>query len=216
MGASYRARASGRSLEPGDARHVYRSTRRLRTVRSRPEPAVARAEAKRLAAASGLADASVARESAGALDRVQRDPRPVSMWLGSRRPRRGRRLEGLDDLAVLRDEVRVALDAAAADHLHQQVHRQLAVEAREQRVAGEVDLELVEGGVRGVPLLVRDRGRRSPRAASRKRVRARPRSIRPTVRSAACSSSASRTSYPSAQRLRRHGRDVVAAASLAR
>ena len=67
-------------------------------------------------------------------------------------------VECLDDAPVLGDEVRVPLDVPAADHLHHQVHGQLAVEAREERVSGEVDLVLVEGGVRGVPLLVRDRG----------------------------------------------------------
>ncbi len=62
----------------------------------------------------------------------------------------------VDDRAVLGREVRAALELAAADHLHHQVDRELAVEAREQRVAGEVDLVLVEGGVRRVPLGVRD------------------------------------------------------------
>ena len=67
------------------------------------------------------------------------------------------RCERLDDPAVLGDEVRVPLDAATAEDLHHQVHRQVAVEAGEERVSGKVDLVLVERGVRGVPLLVRDR-----------------------------------------------------------
>ena len=62
-----------------------------------------------------------------------------------------------DDRLVLGGQVRAALELAAADHLHHQVDRELAVEAREQGVAGEVDLMLVEGGVRRVPLRVRDR-----------------------------------------------------------
>ena len=66
------------------------------------------------------------------------------------------RLVRVDDRGVLGRQVCAALELAAADHLHHQVHRQLAVEAREQGVAGEIDLVLVEGGVRGVPLGVRD------------------------------------------------------------
>ena len=62
----------------------------------------------------------------------------------------------VDDRAVLVRQVRAALELAAADHLHHQVDREVAVEARQERVAGEVDLVLVEGGVRRVPLGVRD------------------------------------------------------------
>ena len=61
-------------------------------------------------------------------------------------------------MAVLGDEVRVTLDVAPADHLHHQVHGELPVEAREERIAGEIDLVLVERCVGGIPLLVRDRG----------------------------------------------------------
>ena len=86
----------------------------------------------------------------------------------------------------------MALDPAAADDLHHQVHGQLAVEAREERVPGEVDLVLVERGVRGVPLLVRDRGvGRLERAGE---PRERLVLDAPDARSAASSSSASRTS----------------------
>ena len=67
-------------------------------------------------------------------------------------------LEGFDDPPVFRDEVRVPLDVAAADHQHHLVHGELAVEAREERVFREVDLVLVERSVCRVPLLVRDRG----------------------------------------------------------
>src|SRR6476619_622720 len=62
--------------------------------------------------------------------------------------------EGLDDVPVLGDEVVVAFDVPAADDLHHQVDGQLAVEARQERVPGEVDLVLVESGVRCIPLLV--------------------------------------------------------------
>jgi len=86
----------------------------------------------------------------------------------------------------------MTLDPACADHLHHQVHRELAIEPREERVSREVDLMLVESRIRGVPLLVGDRCRR----VSKKRLERVQRRIvgRPTVRSAARSSSASRTS----------------------
>src|SRR5207342_709952 len=68
-------------------------------------------------------------------------------------------LERLDDAPVLGDEVLVTLETAAAYDLHHQVHGQLPVEARELRVAGEIDLILVECRVRRVPFRVRDRVR---------------------------------------------------------
>ena len=67
------------------------------------------------------------------------------------------RLERVDDRAVLAREVLATLEPAAADHLHHQVHGQLAVDVREHLVAGEIDLELVEGRVGGIPFLLRDR-----------------------------------------------------------
>ena len=99
----------------------------------------------------------------------------------------------VDDRGVLGREVGATLELAAADHLHHQVDRQLPVEAREQRVAGEIDLVLVEGGVRGVPLGVRDGlgGRLVQLAEAAQPVAVRR---RPMALSAACSSSASRTS----------------------
>ena len=69
--------------------------------------------------------------------------------------------ERVDDVAMLGDEVRVTLDVATADHLHHQVHGELPVEAREERIARDVDLVLVERCVGGIPLLVRDRSVRS-------------------------------------------------------
>jgi len=51
---------------------------------------------------------------------------------------------------VLGHEVPVTFDAPSADDLHQQVHRELSVEAGKQGVSGEVDLMLVESGVRRV------------------------------------------------------------------
>src|SRR6185436_10615348 len=65
--------------------------------------------------------------------------------------------ERVDDVAVLGDEVLMALDVAPANHLHHQVDRELPVEARKECIAGEVDLVLVEGRVGRIPLLVRDR-----------------------------------------------------------
>ena len=99
-----------------------------------------------------------ARDAARALDRLERDPPPgrdVRADRVSRRPEIAR-LEGVDDRAVLGREVRAALELAAPDHLHHQVDGEVAVEAGEQRVRREVDLVLVEGGVRGVPARVRD------------------------------------------------------------
>ena len=124
-------------------------------------------------------------------------------------------VEGIDDRAMLAGEVLAALEPAAADHLHHQVHRQLAIDVREHLVAGEIDLELVERGVGRVPLLLRDRrlGLLHQRAEAVELRAGRP---TPTVRSAACSSSARRTSYPSTDGRRRHRRDVVAAARLDR
>jgi hypothetical protein len=104
-------------------------------------------------------DVTATDRPASPLDRVERDPAsgvdvlPDRVLGGCEVAGRDR----LDDAAVLGDEVLVALDVAAADHLHHEVHRQLAVEAREQRVPREVDLVLVERRVRGIPLLVRDR-----------------------------------------------------------
>jgi hypothetical protein len=93
------------------------------------------------------------------LDRVERDPAAGLDVLADRLLRGANVAAGerLDDVPVLRDEVRVALDVPAADDLHHQVDGQLAVEARQERVPGEVDLVLVESGVRRIPLLVRDR-----------------------------------------------------------
>ena len=75
---------------------------------------------------------------------------------------------------MLAGQVLAALELAAADHLHHQVHRQLPVHMREHPVAREVDLELVEGSVRGVPFLLRDRRFRllhqRPEAAEARRV----------------------------------------------
>ncbi len=138
--------------------------------------------------------------------------RPVSMCSriarcgGSRSPAG----ERLDDPAVLGDEVRMALDVAAADHLHHQVDGQLAVEPREQRVTGEVDLVLVERRVRRVPLLVRDRRVRRRRADPSKRR---------AGRCSSCSDRALRGEELECQahvvalreRTRGHGRDVVPA-----
>ena len=105
-------------------------------------------------------------------------------------------LERLHDRAMLAGEVLAALELAAADHLHHQVHRQLPVHVREHAVACEVDLELVERRIGRIPLLLRDRRLRflhqRPEA-----LEVASRSTAPTVRSAAWSSSASRTSYPS-------------------
>ena len=86
--------------------------------------------------------------------------RPVSMCSRIARSARSEVALGerLDDAAVLGDEVRMALDVAAADDLHHQVDGELAVEPREQSVVREVDLVLVERGVRSVPFVVRDRG----------------------------------------------------------
>ena len=63
--------------------------------------------------------------------------RPVSTCSRIARSARGEVAggEGLDDAPMLRDEVRVAFDVPAADDLHHQVHRELAVEARQERVA---------------------------------------------------------------------------------
>ena len=133
------------------------------------QPAVGRFARRRIAGRSVMGAHAVRRGdatdgelelAAGALDRVERDPAAGLDVLadGVLGGVEVARREALDDPAVLGDEVRVALDLPAADHLHHQVHGQLAVEAREQRVAGEVDLVLVERGVRCVPLLVRDRG----------------------------------------------------------
>ena len=123
--------------------------------------------------------------------------RPDSTWraIAARAATASPRLERLDDRAVLRHEVLAALEPPAADHLHHQVDRELAVEAREELVPGEVDLGLVEGGVRGVPLLVRDRARPSRRTASG--------SV------AICSSEAVSTATSAAWRLEREP-DVVA------
>ena len=79
--------------------------------------------------------------------------------LPDRGPSSGKVVRGerIDDATVLRDEVRMALDVSATDHLHHQIDRELAIEAREERVSREVDLELVERGVRHVPLVVGDR-----------------------------------------------------------
>ena len=66
-------------------------------------------------------------------------------------------VEGVDDRAVLAGEVLATLEPAAANHLHHQVHGQLPIDVREHLVRGEIDLELVEGGVGGIPLLLRDR-----------------------------------------------------------
>ena len=97
------------------------------------------------------------------LERLERDP-AAGVDVGANRRLRRRQVAGgerVHDRAVLDRQVRARLQPAAADHLHHQVDRELPVEAREERVAGEVDLMLVEGRVRGVPLLVGDgRGRR--------------------------------------------------------
>ena len=141
--------------------------------------------------------------------------RPDSTWrvIAAARPLAVARLEARDDRLVLGDEVLVALDAAAADHLHHQVDRELAVEAREEPVAREVDLRLVEGRVGRVPLLVRDRVDRRARGAAGDRRSARPTAVS-TATSAAWSSSARRTSYPSSSACDGHRRDEVAAARL--
>jgi hypothetical protein len=109
-------------------------------------------------------------DAACALERLESDPAPRLDVLadGAARPVDVSALECLHDPAVLGDEVRMALDVPAPDDLHHQVHRELAVEAGEQRVSGEVDLVLVEGRVRRVPLPVRDGvGRRVEERAER-------------------------------------------------
>ena len=52
--------------------------------------------------------------------------------------------------------MRVPFDMPSADHLHHQVHGELAVETRQKRITCQIDLELVKRRVRRVPLLVRD------------------------------------------------------------
>ena len=93
-----------------------------------------------------------------ALDRLERNA-PARLDVLRDRLTRGRDVrlrERLNDACVLGHEVSVTFDAPSADDLHQQVHRELSVEAGKQGVSGEVDLILVEGGVRRVP---RPRGR---------------------------------------------------------
>ena len=134
----------------------------------------------------------------------------IACWAAGR----SRGLEGLHDRPVLAGEVLAALEPAAADHLHHQVHRQLPVDVREHRVAGEVDLELVEGGVRRVPFLLGDRRLRllhqRPEAVEPRRIDGADGALRrvqlerePDV-------------VAVADRRRRHGRDVVAAPRLDR
>ena len=124
--------------------------------------------------------------------------RPDSTWrvIAARVAVAVARLEARDDRLVLGDEVLVALDAAAADHLHHQVDGELAVEAREQRVAREVDLR-PRGRRRSRCPIPRARSPRpSPRVVAGAR-RSCSSSAVSTATSAAWSSSASRTSYPS-------------------
>src|SRR5262245_32088931 len=74
----------------------------------------------------------VLEDAAGALDRLERDA-PAGVDVRADRIARGvqvAELECIDDRCVLGGEVGTALEAPAADHLHHQVHRQLAVEAR--------------------------------------------------------------------------------------
>src|SRR5262245_2703687 len=128
---------------------------------SMPDSSVRRSMGQSYGAAARRGGAASERP-AGALERVERDAEAG----GDVRPDRVAgeleiaRLERFDDAGVLGHEVLASLEPAAADHLHHQVHRELAVERREQRVAREVDLVLVEGGVRRVPFGVRDGGNR--------------------------------------------------------
>ena len=100
------------------------------------------------------------------------------------------------------------------DHLHHQVHRELPVEPGQHRVAGQVDLVLVERRVRGVPFLLRDRGlgrlHENPKA-DELRTSDRPDRARRRVQL---------ERQPDVvaldERGRRHGRHVVAAARLDR
>ncbi len=105
-------------------------------------------------------------------------------------------LEGLDDRAMLACQILASLEPAAADHLHHQVHRQLPV-----RCGRASRCRRGRSGTRGrrrspcpipparSPPPTPPSGPESGRGAPDRRL--------PTVRSAACSSSASRTSYPS-------------------
>ena len=92
------------------------------------------------------------------------------------------RLVRVHDRPVLGRQVRAALELAAADHLHHQVHREVAVEAGEQRVAGQVDLVLVEGGVGRVPLRVRDGAAVRPSSSRKRRSSSRADLVRPPTR----------------------------------
>ncbi len=84
---------------------------------------------------------------------LERDPPPRLDVRADRGPRAVEVavLDRVDDRAVLGGEVLATLDPAAAHDLHHQVDRQLAVVRGQQVVPGELDLELVEVGVGGVP-----------------------------------------------------------------
>src|SRR6187431_3235728 len=109
-----------------------------RIVRSFPAPSFRRADRS-------------SENAAGSLDRIECDAATSVDVLANRMFCRvelaGR--ERVDDVAMLGNEVLVTLDAAAADHLHHQVDGELPVEARQERIAGEVDLVFVEGRVGG-------------------------------------------------------------------